>query len=413
MSTTPASRTSPHGNRVKGMAHTTTGCTLELDRQTKDATRPCVLGKTFGCHAVQSGGGGPSPAARVTWVRNGCRGMFRCGPAEKLFKCGMRSLGDRAECTCPPHESSTLCPAGTGSPHAEQVLLRQRGATAGVWEDRVWAESRAGCNESEIGSHLQRQTPYECIVVPSRQLIISLVWKTGTKSLAAFAKCAFGAARANGTTGARVYIGGSAAGFCAKTPLHYKHVAVVRDPLERFLSGYDEFLNRVAWKILPRDLNRWSWGGWASHGSDKNWLSGGKDSASRLARFLRFVNASRCHSEGSYGHVATQSWFLRERRVDVLLRKESLDADLVAHFGAPHCVRDKALNSRHNTEYTLSEERYWSTLRQNTQVRRALCKMYLQDLVCLHPGHVEAEGGAAAAASQQRGLCDEFTEGVV
>ncbi len=354
-------------------------CNVELERQVSTSLHACDYGQSFGCHQTTTW-----LAPRKVWVSGGCRGMFRCGHGEALFPCGRDGLWQgMRNCTCPRRpRRPDLCPVGTGSPEAELLLWKQRGVP-GVWEDRVWPVSRHGCSEKALESEDAKITPTECIVVHSRRLIFTLVWKTGTQTLTDFAECAFG-------RGVKIQKSYKAASACMSVPKDYTHVAVVRDPLERFVSGYSEFLQRVQWRqhysVTYRGHKNSSENIWARVPMQfrAEWgMEASNETA--MGRFLRFVNASRCNSEGAMAHVATQSWYLRDRPVDMIYRTTNLSSQLAAAFGAPHCVPKRKVNSRHHPPGSISESRYWQTLSSDAAVSRSLCEMYLQDIVCLHP----------------------------
>ena len=61
--------------------------------------------------------------------------------------------------------------------------------------------------------------------------MLSLVWKTGTRSLIHFLECAFGFKRV------KTHTGFSAHAECAKYPATFTYYTIVREPLERFFSS--------------------------------------------------------------------------------------------------------------------------------------------------------------------------------
>lgn len=146
----------------------------------------------------------------------------------------------------------------------------------------------------------------ECVVDRSRRILASLNWKAGTRSLIALMKCASPKAGE-----VDVHLGVGAPGACAKVPRSYLHLMTVRDPYERFLSGFDEVLRREA---------RW----------DSQWIA---DPNRTMRAFATTVEGNQ---RGWLAHVTPQYRFACKRPLDaVFYRLEDL-ADLLR---ARQCVR--------------------------------------------------------------------------
>ena len=326
---------------------------------------------------------------------------------------------------CVASHTIMLCPDGTGGRHGAPHGLSPLHLRYPTWEDRVWPTSGQSCGlrvdwrcrarslssgeciasddaawRRAKGNHptLPQLANRACVVVPSARLLFSMVWKTGTRTLLSFLKCAFGKERVHHFT-FEVVGAANASSPCERVPPDYLHVAGVREPFARFLSGYREFLRRshtphppglVRSTVSIPDASRYA------------------AAQSAEARFAMFVHESRCRTYDAWAHVASQSWFVRKRRVDIFLRTERLSTDLVAAFGAPHCVPTARANA-HSSESAamLSEARYYAMLRSDARgVRTTLCAMMAQDIACLFCGRaaIDCGRGLSRTASLAAGV---------
>ena len=211
----------------------------------------------------------------------------------------------------------------------------------------------------------------ECVIIPSRRLYISLVWKSASTLLREFLKCAFGW---------NVTISQNTKAACLQAPPSYRHLAIVRDPFERFLSGYLEFLSRAKSGCSCRGTGVPRPSVWNQ--------AENRSSAERDRDLLKFARTSRCQHAAAWAHVASQSWFLRTRPVDTLLHVSGrLGEDLVEEFGSPQCLTASNV-SREPSALGVDEATYHKLLREHEPLRRGLCERYVQDIVCLRPRYL-------------------------
>ena len=276
------------------------------------------------------------------------------------------------------------CPVGTGGGGTE-ALLRHLGVPPGTtYEDGRWPFVQR-CNETRTkrSSVPDRwldspgAAATECILVPSQRLYVSLVWKAGTATLGRFFKCAF-----PDTT---VHLLGQTeeqTKACSRAPRSWKHLATTRSPFERFLSAYNEFVER------------------ARNDTAAPWVSSTHNPASvpvfdrrrytrhcrghqcAVKRFVAFVQESACRTDRAWAHAATQSFFMRGRPVDLLLPTSKLSDALPHHFGHENCVPNSTAHL-YAKENWLTQESFAGLLNQSSDLLRTLCKRYAQDLLCL------------------------------
>lgn len=311
-----------------------------------------------------------------------------------------------------------ICPLGLGGgglspPRGVGSSARPR-AHYSAWEDRVWPASTHGCglrerwtcrNFSSTGECLFSEdrgwlqaagdppqlANSACVVVPARRLLFSIVWKTGTRTLLAFLRCAFGQAHVVHYPFEQV---GAALGDhpCERVPADYLHVAGVREPFDRFLSGYREFVLRTATPHRPGAIRST-----VSTVDSARYHATATPRLYTAQRFLQFVAESSCRTRDAWAHVASQSWFIRRRRVDIFLRTEELGGDLVRAFGSPQCVPRSRVNHHAGiVDGVLSESSYYDMLRKSKPLRRALCTRMAQDILCLFCGRAAVDCGFAA-----------------
>jgi hypothetical protein len=251
-----------------------------------------------------------------------------------------------------------------------------------VYEDHQWANVNA-CRRDPRHALGNDYFIVSCVVVPSARLYFSLVYKAGTRSLLRHLRCLFpDATEYSGHRERRLL-------RCSRVPANYTHVAVVREPFERLISGYLQLIT----------LGRWM-------------------ERSRAAFEQTFYDALRvgsCRHDGDWAHMASQALLVRQRRVDRLVLLPDLASALSEPRFDPHgraasCNLTKAVNRLDerldNPKLIAGDlvrshpvEGYFQKLRRSHPLLllRA-CQWYLQDYECIYR-QAQAERGGAAEQS--------------
>lgn len=186
---------------------------------------------------------------------------------------------------------TALCPAGAGAQFAEAVQNRtpwwyQNGLT---FEDEQ--HSRAECRlEASRNHHRTIAANTECVLIPSQRTYVSLVWKTGTRTVIDYLQCAFKDASYITLTSPPVE-----RARCGSVPTGWKLIGTIRDPFDRFFSAYGEFVERAQSRPPGRP------------GSVPTEDVAAFSHKGKLpSTFVRFVREARCRHDGAWAHASTQ-----------------------------------------------------------------------------------------------------------
>jgi len=286
-------------------------------------------------------------------------------------------------------KAMSVCPEGTGKA-ASLTVLQGLGVSHGsVFEDGTWGRVISKCpkgvtfmdNEPDPWDVSTGYEDQECVIVPSKGLFFSLVWKAGSRSLIEFIKCA--------APDAEINTGPENTHKCRKASKGLKHIAVVREDIfERYFSGYKEILFRV-WR--GRQLVKAS-----GAKNERKRAASTKASAyfsSDVSSFERFVEYTDClPAKRKWAHLASQSYFLRKRPVDILVKTESMETVIgqllgyTYHESTDCTMKTKNAGKGHQkkSELGISKTQFNDLLAANLNgIRDRLCRRYMQDIYCL------------------------------
>ena len=133
-------------------------CQVTLDQKLSNFAN-CTLGDTFGCD-------GP----RMMWASRGCRGLFRCGPAQRRIGCD-GPWDSRRNCSCVACDAPPAVPASADEHAMEGVnCCADNGATLshGSWSTAGPSDAdRRSCGLACMGSpgcthYSYSHAPIEC-----------------------------------------------------------------------------------------------------------------------------------------------------------------------------------------------------------------------------------------------------------
>lgn len=212
------------------------------------------------------------------------------------------------------------------------------------------------------------------------------VWKGGTTSLSPYLSCNMDALPVPGLLRA------------LPAPLPgYLHVGTAREPLKRFISAFQEVYSRV--RLKPRGcLHRnVPWMRVAMGGNESGCAPADEPlpAAQLLSIFRQFVRDVQCSWHfPNVEHLYTQSLFLGgntsvPQPVDLLLRLESLDADIerlkhaVGYRQADTCPLRSERVAADKPRGVPSQPSLRALLESDPALLQDVCNVYMQDYLCL------------------------------
>ncbi|KAJ1632900.1 hypothetical protein T492DRAFT_1143077, partial [Pavlovales sp. CCMP2436] len=285
---------------------------------------------------------------------------------------------------CPPASApGRLCPAGTGELASDanfrwlfnvsdEADLR---TMLGVHEDHKWGDT-APITQCGVRGVRREWGKVSCAVVPSQKLYFAQIYKSGTRSLLKHLSCLH-----PGKGELRLHAARKENRLqnCRRYAADFKHIAVVREPLERYVSAFLQIITGAWYEKSQRDSKR---------DFDQE--------------FLAFTALARCHHDGDLIHSGSMAWLVRQRPVTQVIHLPDLGAtmarDFDAHERAAQCHLDgvanpmtarinltESIHSLHKSEVVERSTPYYFELLQRTKpdLLRKVCAWYAQDYECL------------------------------